>query len=241
MAYTDTIVNNLVINKMTQAQYNALSQKSDTELYLVPDNYDTVPTNNSDNPITSGGVYTALGEKQDIIDSSHKLNADYIVDGTTNKVINKIESVEVNGVALTPDANKSVNVQVPTNTNQLVNGAGYITSADIAGKEDNVAIITPELDNNNAFNASVGNYYKVTGNASAIDITLVTPSETSHLSSCIFLIDNSVGVGVSFHTQNLPFYQAANFAIATGKVYEVNALFNGTAWYLTQVEMEVQP
>lgn len=113
--YIDKTVNNLVINKMTQAQYDALSQKSDTELYLVPDNYDTVPTNNSDNPITSGGVYTALGAKQDTIDSSHKLNADFIVDGTTNKVINTIESIEVNGVALTPDANKAVNVQVPSN------------------------------------------------------------------------------------------------------------------------------
>lgn len=134
--------------------------------------------------------------------------------------------------------------QIQADWNQSDNTkADYIKNKptiDIAGKEDKVAIITPELDNNNAFDATVGNYYKVTGNASAIDITLVTPSETSHLTNCIFLIDNSNGVGVSFHTQNLPFYQAANFAIATGKVYEVNALFNGTTWYLTQVEMEVQ-
>jgi hypothetical protein len=45
--------------------------------------------------------------------------------------VNVIEEVQVNGVALTPDANKAVNVQVPTNTNQLTNGAGYITSAQV--------------------------------------------------------------------------------------------------------------
>lgn len=35
-----------------------------------------------------GDVETALGNKQNTINSSHKLNADYIEDGTTNKVIN---------------------------------------------------------------------------------------------------------------------------------------------------------
>ena len=34
---TDTAVNNLIINKMTKAQYDALENPSETELYLVPD------------------------------------------------------------------------------------------------------------------------------------------------------------------------------------------------------------
>lgn len=116
----------------------------------------------------------------------------------------------------------------------------YLTQhQDISGKEDKFAIVTPTLDNNNAFSASVGNYYKVTGNANAIGITLVTPSDATKLSSCVFLVDNSNGVGVNFSTQNVTLYQSANFAIEQGKIYEVNALYNGTAWYLTQVEMEV--
>lgn len=64
---TDTSVNNLVINKLTKAQYNGIATKSETELYLVPDEIDTVPTSGSSNPITSGSVYTALQSKQDII------------------------------------------------------------------------------------------------------------------------------------------------------------------------------
>lgn len=34
---TDTTVNNLIINKLTKAQYDAIASPSDTELYLVPD------------------------------------------------------------------------------------------------------------------------------------------------------------------------------------------------------------
>lgn len=45
---------------------------------------------------------------------------------------NVIETVKVNGTALTPDANKAVNVTVPTNNNQLTNGAGYQTSSDVS-------------------------------------------------------------------------------------------------------------
>ena len=37
MTSTDNTVSELVINKMTQAQYDALATKLDTELYLVPD------------------------------------------------------------------------------------------------------------------------------------------------------------------------------------------------------------
>lgn len=64
---TDTSVNNLVINKLTKAQYDGIVTKSETELYLVPDEIDTVPTSGSSNPITSGSVYTALQNKQDTI------------------------------------------------------------------------------------------------------------------------------------------------------------------------------
>ena len=63
---TDTTVNNLVINKLTKAQYDAIQNPSETELYLVPDQIDSIPINGSINPITSGGVYTALSNKANI-------------------------------------------------------------------------------------------------------------------------------------------------------------------------------
>lgn len=44
---------------------------------------------------------------------------------------NVIEVVKVNGTALTPDSNKAVDVTVPTNNNQLTNGAGYQNASQV--------------------------------------------------------------------------------------------------------------
>ena len=60
---TSTTVNNLKINKLTKAQYDDIQNPSETELYLVEESIDTTPTNGSDNPVSSGGVYTALSGK----------------------------------------------------------------------------------------------------------------------------------------------------------------------------------
>ena len=57
---TDTNVTQLIINKLTKAQYDALQSKSETELYLVPDEIDNTPTSGSTNPVTSGGVYSYI-------------------------------------------------------------------------------------------------------------------------------------------------------------------------------------
>jgi uncharacterized protein (TIGR02145 family) len=57
---TDTKVNDLKINVLSEAQYEQIASPSATELYLVPETVDTTPTSGSTNPITSGGVYNAL-------------------------------------------------------------------------------------------------------------------------------------------------------------------------------------
>lgn len=49
----------------------------------------------------------------------------------SNAQANIIETVKVNGTALTPSS-KAVDITVPTNNNQLTNGAGYITSSGTA-------------------------------------------------------------------------------------------------------------
>lgn len=52
-----------------------------------------------------------------------------------NAQANIIESVKVNGTALTITG-KAVDISVPTNNNQLANGAGYLVASDIANKAD---------------------------------------------------------------------------------------------------------
>ena len=63
---TDTTVSNLIINKLTKQQYDDIQSPSETELYLVPEEIDIVPTSGSENPVESGGVYDALQEKVDV-------------------------------------------------------------------------------------------------------------------------------------------------------------------------------
>lgn len=63
---TDTQTNSLIINRLTKAQYDAIETKSNTELYLIPDEIDSVPTYQSENCVSSGGVYGALQTKAEL-------------------------------------------------------------------------------------------------------------------------------------------------------------------------------
>ena len=47
-----------------------------------------------------------------------------------------INSISVNGTPQTIDANKNVNITVPTNNNQLTNGAGYQTASQVSDAID---------------------------------------------------------------------------------------------------------
>lgn len=64
--------------------------------------------------------------------AEHKTLSDK-VDGlvTAGGEPNKIESIKVNGTAQNIAADKSVDITVPTNNNQLQNGAGYQTASDV--------------------------------------------------------------------------------------------------------------
>ena len=74
------------------------------------------------------------GAEENVIES-------VVVNGTTATIANKvasvtisagaIDSISVNGTPQTIDANKNVDITVPTNNNQLTNGAGYQTSAEV--------------------------------------------------------------------------------------------------------------
>ena len=55
---------------------------------------------------------------------------------------NTINTVKVNGTALTPDGNKAVNVVVPTDTSELNNTAGFITATALAGLAEQASVYT---------------------------------------------------------------------------------------------------
>lgn len=132
---TDATVNNLVINKLTKAQYDAILSPSDTEIYLVPDEIDTTPTSGSDNLVTSGGVYTALSGKQDSLSSQTA----YTSKGSSTKVpqitTNSLGQVTgITEVTITqPDVSNFIST---SNTTGLVKNDGTIDTNDYLVDED---------------------------------------------------------------------------------------------------------
>lgn len=88
---TDVTVTNLIINKLTKSQYDGIASKSDTELYLIPDETDASPLQNSTNTVSSGGVYTALQGKQDAL-----------VSGTNIKTINNTSLLGSGDISVGP-------------------------------------------------------------------------------------------------------------------------------------------
>jgi hypothetical protein len=118
---TDTKVNDLKINVLSEAQYEQIQSPSNTELYLVPEIIDTTPTSGSTNPITSGGVYNALqnipsqeqsdwNETNSILPSYIKnkptipaaqVNADWNATSGAAEILNKPAIPTVNNATLT--------------------------------------------------------------------------------------------------------------------------------------------
>ena len=89
---TSTTVSSLKIHTLTKAQYDAIQNPSETELYLVEEDIDTTPTSGSKNPVTSGGVYTALQGKADASDLASKED--------------KVDIVSASGATLTAEVGK---------------------------------------------------------------------------------------------------------------------------------------
>lgn len=79
--------------------------------------------------ITSSDVTTALGFTP------------YNSSNPSGYQANVIETIKVNGTSLTPSS-KSVDISVPTNNNQLTNGAGYITSSALSGYQTTANLVT---------------------------------------------------------------------------------------------------
>lgn len=101
--------------------------------------------------------------------------------------VNVIETVKVNGAALTPTS-KAVNITVPTKTSDITNDSGFITSADVpegsaatttTPKMDGIAAVGSETafargDHIHPSDTSrVPTTRKVAGHALSADVTLV--------------------------------------------------------------------
>lgn len=190
---------------------------------------------------------------QGTIDSNNKLSADLIADGSTNKAytgtektklsgiasgaqVNVIETVKVNGTALTPSS-KAVDVTVPTKTSDLTNdGNGTSNFA---------------TENYVAQNGGKIDVIKVNGTAQTITnkaVDISVPTNTNQLTNGAGFITKSVNDLTNYYTKSQidgtiasVYKPAGSVAFANlptlaanvlGNVYNVTDAFTTTAAFV---------
>ena len=108
----------------------AADAKTDTLTVIAGDNITLTPNASSDS-LTIAATDTTYG---DATADAHGLMTAAMVTKLngidTGAEVNVIETVKVNGTALTPSS-KAVNITVPTKTSDITNDSGFITSDDV--------------------------------------------------------------------------------------------------------------
>lgn len=119
----------------------------------------------------------------------------------TGAQVNVIETIKVNGTAQTVTS-KGVNISVPTNNNQLTNGAGYQTSSQVesaitskgyqTATQVNSAITSKGYQTSSDVQTAINNAMKdITG----FEFSIVTSLPDTGVKGVIYLIAHSHGTG----------------------------------------------
>lgn len=132
-------------SQVTQAKDNIIFENSSQYLYFDVEENNAVtrkvvksPIAASEVPYGNSDVATALGGKVDAVSGKGLSTEDYTTAEQTKlsgieagAEVNTIETVKVNGTALTPDANRAVDVTVPTTFNASAITSGVFDIARI--------------------------------------------------------------------------------------------------------------
>lgn len=145
------------------------------------------------------------------------------------------DTVEVSGVDVdsTPTANSS----------NLVTSGGVSTA--LGGKQDKTPIITPTNTTDvtlpiTALACAIDNYYRVDVAVETLDITLPSMTDLTAVSTVVIYLTAGTTPAVTISAaDSKDVYYKDGFEIEAGKTYEISALFNGAAWVLTSVEIDV--
>ena len=182
------------VSELTNDGDGTTGSKFATEAYVNTNGgkIDKIKVNGTEQTITNKAVDIKVPTKTSDLtnDSNFAVDANYV--HTDNKYttdeknklsgiaegaqVNKIESIKVNGVAQTITS-KAVDITVPTNNNQLANGAGYQTSSEVQA----------------AINSAIS---EITG----IDFQVVESLPGTGVKGVIYLVSNS-GTGSNIYDE----------------------------------------
>lgn len=134
--------------------------------------------------------------------------------------------------------NKPIIPTVPTNISAFNNDAGYLTQhQDISGKEDLMSIVSVPAGTT-TLSAKVGKYYAFADAVETMGVVLPVPIDVTKVQTIVFFMTIGITPAITF-SSDIPIYYHDGFELEAGKTYEVNALFNGSAWVIASVEIIV--
>ena len=113
--------------------------------------FDNSPTANSNNPVKSGGIYTALSGKQNTINSSNKLSSDFVddTDPNVNKFVTAAEKTKIQNAITSEEYNAGKTI--PSGTEKKINNVTYTVGNNA------------EIFNSYSLNTAVGDYSHAEG------------------------------------------------------------------------------
>lgn len=137
--------------------------------------------------------------------------------------------------------NKPTIPVVPTNVSAFTNDAGYLTQhQDISEKEDKTAIVATSTASG-VLTTEVGKYYRIDVAVDTLAITLPAMTDNTTVRTVVIYLTGGTTPAVTItaaDSKNV--YYQDGFEIEAGSTYEVNALFNGAAWIVASVKINVE-
>lgn len=163
--------------------------------------------------------------------------------GTTD--YNKLENKPVLAAVATSGSYNDLNDKpvipvVPTNVSAFNNDAGYLTQhQDISGKED-LTTIVPVTTEMSALTTDVGKYYRIDVPVETLAVTLPAMTDNTTVRTVVIYLTAGTTPAITITSaDSKDVYYQDGFEIETGSTYEINALFNGSAWVVAGVKIVV--
>ena len=179
----------------------------------------------------------AIGDDPDFFNNIH------------DELDQKVDKVSGKGLSTndytTEEKNKLAGIQAgaqvnPTNVSAFTNDAGYITQhQDISSKED-VTTIVPVTTAVSTLTTEAGKYYRIDAPMETLAVTLPAMDAVTSVKKVgiYFTAGTTPDVTITADDNKRIVFQDG-YEIEAGKTYKVDALFNGSAWIVTAVEIFV--
>jgi hypothetical protein len=216
--------NNQIYAKIANTYYTQWYDQTLNSVYYYDRRFYRSTTNNTDNTVNPA-LYHLVGTNTIY---NYKTSSNYdVIDLRCQADWNQNTNTAQDYIKNKPNL---ATVATSGNYNDLSNKP---TIPSVSSKEDKMSI---ETASGATLSAQVNKYYRFDSAVGTLAITLPVPTDTLHISSIIFSLTTDSTTAVTFHSSANIRYQAG-YAIAASTSYEINALYNGSAWVIMANEI----